>query len=336
MLTIHQFAQAHGLDIVVRTRAGARPTGADDFFYARIDNADIKAGVFLSSTFGNGATPEEACRAYAKEISGQLLVVDACLSTRREIRVPELDLAEPRDTDRLRQQIDALRPLADALQKIAGILDMPAGSDVTLAVLGVRSLAAKFAGLEQAHQELLAERDEWRTYAIEARANTIKATLREKVLLDALEPLAMHCAGDELDDADVARIDAALAFAGPAPEYWPAEWEKQSRRQLARTIGIMNFELQMLRKINASEERKKLKARIAEANKAAEFNFEQYQDASRLLNAECEKSERLLAALEEVRRDVRHAQKGHFVNLDKVEEELSAAIAAAEQEGGAA
>lgn len=38
-----------------------------------------------------------------------------------------------------------------------------------------------------------------------------------------------------------------------------------------------------------------LEAQLSEANKAMEFNFEQYQDVGRLLNEECEKTERLEA-----------------------------------------
>lgn len=49
-------------------------------------------------------------------------------------------------------------------------------------------------------------------------------------------------------------------------------------------------------------------ARCRKAEEAAEFNFEQYQDASRLLNEECEKTERLQARVAEL-----EAQSGEVV-----------------------
>lgn len=45
------------------------------------------------------------------------------------------------------------------------------------------------------------------------------------------------------------------------------------------------------------KQRDELLSDLAEAKRSAEFNFEQYQDVGRLLHEECEKTEKLLAAL---------------------------------------
>ena len=45
------------------------------------------------------------------------------------------------------------------------------------------------------------------------------------------------------------------------------------------------------------KQRDELLADLAEAKRSAEFNFEQYQDVGRLLHEECEKTEKLLAAM---------------------------------------
>lgn len=45
------------------------------------------------------------------------------------------------------------------------------------------------------------------------------------------------------------------------------------------------------------KQRDELLSDLAEAKRSAEFNFEQYQDVGRLLHEECEKTEKLLAAM---------------------------------------
>jgi len=59
-----------------------------------------------------------------------------------------------------------------------------------------------------------------------------------------------------------------------------------------RLVEAQN-EIHLLKK-----QRDELLADLAEAKRSAEFNFEQYQDVGRLLHEECEKTEKLLAALE--------------------------------------
>lgn len=49
--------------------------------------------------------------------------------------------------------------------------------------------------------------------------------------------------------------------------------------------------------VSLRKQREELLADLAEVKRSAEFNFEQYQDVGRLLHEECEKTEKLLAAL---------------------------------------
>ena len=53
--------------------------------------------------------------------------------------------------------------------------------------------------------------------------------------------------------------------------------------------------------VSLRKQRDELLSDLAEAKRSAEFNFEQYQDVGRLLHEECEKTEKLLAALERCR-----------------------------------
>lgn len=49
--------------------------------------------------------------------------------------------------------------------------------------------------------------------------------------------------------------------------------------------------------VSLRKQRDELLADLAEVKRSAEFNFEQYQDVGRLLHEECEKTEKLLAAM---------------------------------------
>ena len=84
-----QFASAHGLNLIVKYRQ-TLPKGADERsrFYAAFDRAEVKHGGMLKGEYGDGPTPEEATKAYAQALRGQLLVIDAYKSSRREIRCP--------------------------------------------------------------------------------------------------------------------------------------------------------------------------------------------------------------------------------------------------------
>ena len=57
---------------------------------ARLEHAEIKKGCTLSSEFGRGTTSEEALKDYATKISGELIVINAMLDSRREYNVPEV------------------------------------------------------------------------------------------------------------------------------------------------------------------------------------------------------------------------------------------------------
>ena len=87
------FADANNLIMEIHERVpsdmGARWT-ENDHYYAKFKACDIKVGACLASEYGNGATPDDAMWDYAQRISGKILVVDAYLNSRREIKVPLL------------------------------------------------------------------------------------------------------------------------------------------------------------------------------------------------------------------------------------------------------
>lgn len=88
--TIEEFADEHGLEMSVKERK--RPEGDPMRYYASFEHAEIKDGSLLISASGDGATPEDAIRDYAKRISMQRLVIDSYQPSRREIEVPRLTL----------------------------------------------------------------------------------------------------------------------------------------------------------------------------------------------------------------------------------------------------
>ena len=87
-MTIEEFGEKHNLTMEIHERSSEdSPTR----FYAHFTHSDLSDGHFLVGTYGNGHTPQEAVRNYAKEISGKLLVIDAWgKENRREIVVPVL------------------------------------------------------------------------------------------------------------------------------------------------------------------------------------------------------------------------------------------------------
>lgn len=86
--TIEDFAERHGLTMVVRERH--KPIDKHDRYYAFFKNAEVKNNAFIISLFGNGQTPEEAIEEYSKFISLRTLIFDAKTDGRREIEVPNL------------------------------------------------------------------------------------------------------------------------------------------------------------------------------------------------------------------------------------------------------
>lgn len=100
-----------------------------------------------------------------------------------------------------------------------------------------------------------------------------------------------------------------------------------------RLVEAQN-EIHLLKK-----QRDELLADLAEVKRSAEFNFEQYQDVGRLLHEECEKTEKLLAALERfatwARGQHRAQSKGCHATFDMMmlRDEIDFAEAAIELHG---
>lgn len=86
MITLIEFADLVDENLVITYHPNQGRRFSCDF-----DGGDIKEGIFLSSTFGNGHTPEEAMDSYAREISNKTIVFHATSDTlRREYHVPVL------------------------------------------------------------------------------------------------------------------------------------------------------------------------------------------------------------------------------------------------------
>lgn len=83
--TLEEFADKHGLEMVVRERPATMNLPR---FYASFEDVEISRGVTLTSTFGDGASPEEAVRNYARRIAGGRLVVGAGTPQREEFDAP--------------------------------------------------------------------------------------------------------------------------------------------------------------------------------------------------------------------------------------------------------
>lgn len=78
-----EFADKYELTMVVRERAPAYWEAASRFF-AHFDNVNVKMGVLLSSTSGNGSTIQEAIDDYARKIASTRLVLYADGDNRQE------------------------------------------------------------------------------------------------------------------------------------------------------------------------------------------------------------------------------------------------------------
>lgn len=100
-----------------------------------------------------------------------------------------MEEASLRDHVRAIQQRDALQPQAEALHKVAAAMGFEAGDDVTLAHIAVKALKWRADCLEDANQNVLAERDDWRTYAIEAEAQRVQVTAENKELRAQIKAL---------------------------------------------------------------------------------------------------------------------------------------------------
>lgn len=86
-MTIEEFAEKHGLTMVLTERRKQYIRVPHERWLAHFDNCETKDGCILSGTYGQGATTKEAIADYADKITGKLLVIDAYGDNRREIWV---------------------------------------------------------------------------------------------------------------------------------------------------------------------------------------------------------------------------------------------------------
>jgi len=87
-LCIEAFAEQN--DLTMETRERKKPIGDPTRFYAQVADAEVKDGRCLVGCYGNGATPEDAIKDYAKEIELKTIVIGAFSPNRKEIEVPRL------------------------------------------------------------------------------------------------------------------------------------------------------------------------------------------------------------------------------------------------------
>lgn len=87
-MTIEEFADANNLMMVINERK--LPRGNPSRYCAKFRDCEVMLGGMLVGKCGYGATPEEAIKNYAPEISLQRIAIDALSKNRREIEVPRL------------------------------------------------------------------------------------------------------------------------------------------------------------------------------------------------------------------------------------------------------
>lgn len=87
-LTISEFADKHGLEMVVTERR--RPKDDPGRYYATFKGCEVKDGGILISAFGDGNTPEKAIQDYIPRIELHRIVLNSFSSNRVEIDVPRL------------------------------------------------------------------------------------------------------------------------------------------------------------------------------------------------------------------------------------------------------
>ena len=90
--TIEKFADAYELEMHVRERK--LPIGDPCRYFAAFRGVEEKQGSCLVSTHGNGATPEEAIRDYARQLSMKPIVHNAMCDDRRDIETWRFTEAE--------------------------------------------------------------------------------------------------------------------------------------------------------------------------------------------------------------------------------------------------
>lgn len=82
--TFDDFCETHGIELVARQRSKRSQPDESMRWYVSGERLEIMGNGILTSTHGNGATPEEAVSDYAERLAGQRLV----LSGRREFNAP--------------------------------------------------------------------------------------------------------------------------------------------------------------------------------------------------------------------------------------------------------
>lgn len=87
-MTLEQFAEWQGLTLEHHDRGAGPLPRYYVMFSSNVAQRFGRAGIIWKC--GNGSCPACAVRDYAKAISGDLLIVDSGLPTRREIQVPQL------------------------------------------------------------------------------------------------------------------------------------------------------------------------------------------------------------------------------------------------------
>lgn len=86
-MNIFEFAQEHGLDLVVNQRESTKLPR----YTVRFKRVEVKDGSLLHSEYGDGMTINDAVDEYAQLISGQRLIFDAMSDkNRKEINAPRL------------------------------------------------------------------------------------------------------------------------------------------------------------------------------------------------------------------------------------------------------
>lgn len=98
--TIEEFADKHGLKMVIEERSKSDWCRADNFkqFYAHFDGCSLAERGMQIGMFGDGNTHEEAIANYAEEISGKTLIIGCALKGKR-VSVPII-LVNPHPQER--------------------------------------------------------------------------------------------------------------------------------------------------------------------------------------------------------------------------------------------
>lgn len=91
-MNIYDYADALNLEIKL-----LRYPCQSNRWTARFDGTETKRDLndgCLTSTYGNGESPQQALFDYAQKITGKILVVGAMSETRRQYNVPALEVPQ--------------------------------------------------------------------------------------------------------------------------------------------------------------------------------------------------------------------------------------------------